>query len=188
MKETVNRIKAIKEYLKYYPDDRTARENLAVCEYADILGIDPQCKSGAYYPRMAYGYFELNPQIKIGKEYRLTNSHTGYRQDEEEMLVIWNAVCGRLDFDIAERYWYTVDDEWQKLKDTLKSYEPLDYDCLNDTYVYDVEHGKKLIEDYDKILSDFKTKINKKIAKVQLEEKHKQFEKLKKELGEADNA
>lgn len=187
MKETVKRIKAIKEYLKYYPDDRTARENLAVCEYADVFGIDPQRKSEVNYPMMAYGYFELNPQIKIGKKYRLTNSCTGYQQDREETLVIWRAVSGRLDFT-SGRYWHDIEDEWQEFMNVLKSYEPLDYDWRNNVYVYDVEHGKKLIEDYDKILSDFKTKINKKIAKAQLEEKRKQFEKLRKELESADNA
>ena len=177
-----DRVKAIKEYLRYYPDDRTAKMNLDICEYADVLGIDLQHNSGAYYPRVAYCYLELNHQIKVGKGYRLTNSHTKYRQNGEEMLVIWRPACGRLDF-VDERYSNAIAKEWQEFMSVLKSYEPLDYDELNNTYIYDVKHGKKLIEDYNKILSDFRAKIDKKIAKVQLEEKRKQFEKLKKELG-----
>lgn len=33
MEEMISRIKAIKEYLKYFPDDRTANNNLILYEY-----------------------------------------------------------------------------------------------------------------------------------------------------------
>ena len=59
------------------------------------------------------------------------------------------------------------------------------YDEL--AYVYDAEHGKKLIDDYDKIVEDFRDKIEEKINNVRRDEKRAQFELLKKELEEADN-
>lgn len=39
--------------------------------------------------------------------------------------------------------------------------------------VYDLEHGKKLIADYDKIVGSFQNKANKKVKEVQLEDKKK---------------
>lgn len=187
MKEMISRIKAIEEYLKYYPNDNEAKKNLFACECANAIGMDLDTSRVSYYPIVRGGYFKINPQIKIGKRYRLTNSHTGYQQDGKETLVIWDEPCGRLAF-VNEHYWEYVEGEWQEFMNALKSYEPLDYDCLNNAYVYDAEHGKKLIDDYDKIVEDFRDKIEEKINKVRRDEKRAQFELLKKELEEADNA
>ena len=187
MEEMISRIKAIEEYLKYYPNDRNARGNLFACECANAIGMDLDTSDVSYYPRIKDGYLEINSQIKIGKKYYLANSHTAYQQDGKETLVIWNEPCGRLAF-VNQRYWKYVEGEWQEFMNALKSYEPLDYDCLNNAYVYDAEHGKKLIDDYDKIVEDFRDKIEEKINKVRRDEKRAQFELLKKELEEADNA
>lgn len=70
----------------------------------------------------------------------------------------------------------------QELKNVLKSYNPLDYDELNEDYIYDIENGKRLIADYDKIVSDFWNKVDKKIKDVKLERKREQLELLKSEL------
>ena len=68
-------------------------------------------------------------------------------------------------------YWSDIEDELQELKNVLKSYNPLDYDELNEDYIYDIENGKRLIADYDKIVSDFWNKVDKKIKDVILERK-----------------
>ena len=187
MEEMISRIKAIKEYLKYFPDDRTASNNLILCEYSNLLDIDLDTNHRAYYPRVEYGYLRVNQQIKLGREYRLANSHTGYHQNKEEVLVIWSESCGRLAF-VNELYYDVIDNEWNEFMNILKSYEPLDYDPINNVYIYDIEHGKKLIDDYNKILEDFRDKTKEKINKVQRDEKRAQFELLKKELEESDNA
>lgn len=67
----------------------------------------------------------------------------------------------------------------------LKSYSPLDYDEINNNYIYDLEHGKKLIADYDKIVGSFQDKANRKVKEVQLANKKKELEKLQKELEES---
>ena len=79
-------------------------------------------------------------------------------------------------------YWSDIEDELQELKNVLKSYNPLDYDELNEDYIYDIENGKRLIADYDKIVSDFWNKVDKKIKDVKLERKREQLELLKSEL------
>ena len=80
------RIKAIKEYLKYFPKDHYAHDNLLLCEYASELGID---LTDSYYPKMEYGYFVINSQIKAGKKYQLTNSATKYKQNKTEFSSVY---------------------------------------------------------------------------------------------------
>lgn len=176
------KIEAIKEYLKYFPNDYTANNNLLLCEYADELGIE--LKEKYYYPKIEYGFFVINSQIKAGKKYNLTNSTTKYEQNGKDTIIIWNESCGRLAF-VNERYWYAVEDEWNDFMNVLKSYSPLDYDDINNNYIYDLENGKKLIADYDKIVGSFQDKANKKVKEVQLADKKKELELLQKELEES---
>ena len=175
------KIAAIKEYLKYFPYDSSANNNLMLCEYADEFGIE---LNKGYYPTIQYGYFVINGQIKIGKKYYLTNSTTQYKQNGEDSLVIWAESCGRLAF-VNDKYWFDIENEWRDFMNVLKSYEPLDYDELNNNYIYDMEHGKKLIQDYDEIVKDFMDKVNKKIKEVEIENKKKEIERLQMELAEA---
>ena len=179
MKERIN---AIKEYLKYFPDEARAKQNLTLCEYADELDIKLE---GKYYPRMDWYVFRINPQITAGKRYSLANSATNYKHNQEDTIIIWHESSGKLAF-VDNEYWWDIDDEWKEFMDILKSYNPLDYDEINCEYIYDIEHGKKLINDYEKIVQDFKKKANKKIKEVELKNKKKQLERLQKELEESE--
>lgn len=176
------RIKAIKEYLKYYPYDHSANAHLKLCEYADELGFEVK---NSYYPRIEYGYFVINRQIKVGKKYNLSNSTTKYQQNGIDSIVIWSESCGRLAF-VSDDYWWQIENEWNDFMNVLKSYNPVDYDAINNTYLYDLDNGKKLIEDYDAILSNFENAVNKKLKKVTLERKKKELEQLQKELAEEE--
>ena len=173
------KIKAIKEYLKYFPYDSSANNNLQLCEYADELGIE---LNNGYYPRIEYGYFVINSQIKVGKKYHLNNSATNYAQNGENTIVIWSESCGRLAF-VSDKYWWDIEDEWEEFMSVLMSYSPLDYDKINNNYIYDLENGKKLIVDYDKIVKNFQNKVNKKIKEIDLANKRKELERLQKELA-----
>ena len=179
------RIKAIKEYLKYYPNDSQARERLSVCEYATELGIEVEFNEyGSCYPyKMEYGKFKVNEQISAVKRYSLTNSTTKYVQNGEDTLIMWSASCGRLDF-VSEKYWYKIEDEWQAFINIIKSYEPLDWDSINNCYIFSLRQGQKLITDYKSILEDFKKTISARIKAVKIEEKKRQIELLQKELAE----
>lgn len=172
------KIAAIKEYLKYFPYDSNANNNLLMCEYADELGVNV---NDNYHSRIEYGFFVINSQIKVGKKYYLTNSATQYQQNGKDSIVIWNESCGRLAF-VRDKYWWDIEDEWNELMAVLRSYNPFDYDSLNNTYLYDIENGKKLINDYDEILKSFRKKVDKKIKAVDLANKRKELERLQKEL------
>jgi len=178
-----DKIKTIKKYLEYFPNDHIAKENLLLSEYANELGFE---MTGEYYPRIEYGYCKINNQIKVGKKYHLTNSTTNYKQNEKDTIIIWSESCGRLAFT-EQKYWYDVNDEWKSFMEALKSYNPIDYDEINNNYIYDLENGKRLINDYDSILRKFGDEISTKIKEIELRNKKEKYEKLKKELEEIEN-
>lgn len=155
-----DKINAIKKYLEHFPNDNSAKSNLLLTEYTCII----------------------NGQIIIVDSYRLTNSKTKYNHDNGSPLVVWSESCGRLAF-VSNKYYSDIDDEWENFIKVLKSYDPLNYDELNDTYIYNVENGKRLIHDYDNITNDLNQAIENKIKQVQLQEKITKYEKLKAELG-----
>lgn len=177
------KIEAIKEYLKYFPYDNGAKNNLLLCQYADELGIELSSKY-SYYPRVNYNMFQVNEQIVACKRYYLINSATNYQQNYEDTLVVWTESCGKYMFVDKSKYLPIIEDEWNEFIGILKSYNPLDYDETNDAYIYDVENGKKLINDYNEIVENIREKINKKIKKNELEEKKKELEKLIEKLEE----
>lgn len=174
-----DKINAIKKYLEYFPNDNSAKSNLLLTEYASIFNFK---LNGSYYPRMDYKTCIINSQIIIVNSYQLINSKTKYNHDDTSPLVVWSEACGRLAF-VSNEYYSEIDDEWGNFMKVLKSYEPLDYDELNNTYIYNVENGKRLIHDYDNITNDLDQAIENKIKQVQLQEKITKYEKLKAELG-----
>lgn len=174
------KIKAIKEYLKYFPDDSYVKQKLKLCQYADELGLK---LNGSYYPIMDGYYCIINSQIKAGKKYHLTNSKTNYEPNGKDTIIIWLEPAGRTAF-VSSEYWFDVENEWQEFMNILKQYNPLDYDEINNKYIYDLKNGKRLIDDYEKIVDGFMEKANKKIKQVELEKKKKQLELLQKELEE----
>lgn len=174
-----DKINAIKKYLEYFPYDDSAKSKLLLCKYVNIFDLK---LNGSYYPRVEYETLRANNQIIIVDSYRLTNSKTKYNHDNGSPLVVWSESCGRLAF-VSNEYYSDIDDEWENFIKVLKSYDPLDYDELNDTYIYNVENGKRLIHDYDNITKDLYQAIGNKIKQVQLKEKITKYEKLKAELG-----
>lgn len=52
--------------------------------------------------------------------------------------VYWSESSGRLAF-IDNMYWFDIEDEWNEFMNILKSYNPLDYDEINNNYIYDLE-------------------------------------------------
>ena len=175
----MDKIEVIEEYLKYFPNDANATKNLLLCKYSSEIGIELE---GGYYPNIQYGYFVINQQIKAGKYYRLTNTTTHYEQNKKDTIIIWNEPCGRLAF-VADKYWSSVCEEWNEFMDVLKSYSPIDYDSLNDVYIFDLENGKRLIADYERIKNDFIEKANKKIKETDIKQKKKELERLQSELN-----
>lgn len=176
-----DKIYAIEQYLNYFPKDYTAANNLKLCKYADELDI--KLDEMACYPHMDSDYFIINAQIKAGKKYHLTNTKTNHQLNGIDTIVIWNEPCGRLAF-VNREYYDAVIDEWDELMQIILSYNPLDWDSLNKTFIFDLKNGKKLIRDYPKIVAEFREKCKVRIKKYQILQKKKEVEKLIAELNE----
>lgn len=174
------RLKVIEKYLEFFPNDHIAKNNLLICRYSQELNLELK---GSYYPRINYGFCEINSQIKAGKKYQLTNSMTNYIQNGEDTIVIWSESCGRLAF-VDREYWGDVSVEWQEFMNVFKSYNPLDFDDLNNAFIYDIHNGRKLINNYDSIVNEFKQKLSVKINDIKMIKKREDLERLKMELGE----
>lgn len=179
------KIKAIEEYLKFFPNDRTAKNNLTLCNYCEELGLELPGKWQAYPNIYNEKTIKINSKLEASKSYYLTNKTTNYEHNNVDTVVIWDTGCGRLEY-VNSDYWYDIENEWQEFMDVLKSYEPLDYDEVNNRYVYSLENGKRLIEAYDELEEAFKDKLNRKIKAVQLAQKKKQMELLQKEISEME--
>ena len=174
------RIEAINEYLKYFPNDIKANENLLLCKYADELNLE---LSNSAYPRMDGYRCKIAPHIYACKRIHLINSATQYKQDGKNTIIVCVFPFGRLSF-VDSKYYDDIDDEWNDFIKVLKSYNPIDYDILRDEYLYNVEDGKRLINDFENIVQDFQQKVNKKIKEVDIANKKKRIEELQKELME----
>ena len=120
----------------------------------------------------------------VTKGYHICNSATGHRSKDDTWYVVWdNGNIGRLQF-VSDKYYYDVQNEWEEFKNRLLSYNPLDYDKLNDFIVYDLENGKRLMADYKQICEETLAKMKDKIKQIQLKEAKEKYERLLNEVKE----
>ena len=124
--------------------------------------------------------------FSIEKRYHICNSSTGYQPKDDTWYVIWdNGNIGRLQF-VSNKYYSDVQDEWEEFKNRLLSYNPLDYDDMNNFNVYDIENGKRLMADYQQICNETLAKMTDKIKQVQLKEAKEKYERLLNELPKGE--
>lgn len=179
-----DRIILIKAYLAAFDPSkmpfgygRTTREYLETCNKLKALDY----KWGDDLP---YG------DIKIlkGDSFHLNCKATSYEFDPDTYYVVWdNGNIGRLMF-INEAYYYDVEEEWSAFEQKLLSFNPLDYDTLNNEYVYDIENGKKLIDAYRHIYAETSAAMMVKVKEAKRKKLLQQLKKLDQdqELDEED--
>lgn len=179
-----DRIILIKAYLAAFNSSkmpfeygRTAQEYLETCNKLKALGY----KWGDNLP---HGDIKL---LK-GKQINLSIKHTSYVFDPDTYYVVWdNGNIGRLMF-VNEDYWWKVEEEWATFEQRLLSFSPLDYDAINNEYVYDIENGKKLIDAYRHIYAETSAAMMIKVKEAKRKKLLQQLKKLDQdqELDEDD--
>ena len=131
-----------------------------------------------------YGHKLNYADFRIRKGYYITNNGTGHKSNKDEWYVEWdNRNIGRLQF-VSQEYWGYVSDEWDEFKRTLMSYNPVNYDPLNCHIIYDVENGKKILEDYPDICKKTSEAMEKKLKQVKVEKAKAELERLIKEQND----
>lgn len=146
------------------------------CEKLEVMGWE-------------WGHRLEYPHFCIRQGYYLTNKGTAHESNPSEWYVVWdNGNVGRLQFvTYGYNVYETIEDEWNEFRAKLMSYDPLNYDPLNCCIVYNIENGKRILEDYNDICNATLEKIRKKIAFKELEDARKRVEKLEADMrGEED--
>lgn len=119
--------------------------------------------------------------FRVHKGWYLTNSANHVPVDNEKWIVEWdNGNVGRLMFGHDVPYEKT-EEEWQKFRQTLLSYDPIDYDPLNCHMIFDIENGKRLMEDYPGICDRTREAMGKIVKAHRAKQLQKELEELQKE-------
>lgn len=156
-----------KENYKYGYYAHTVNEMKSILTKLEVMGLE-------------WGDSLVIPNhFRLTKGYYLTNSKTHYKEQDDEWYIQWdNGNIGRLQF-ISEKYYAFVEDEWEAFKAELLSYNPLDYDPLNNHIIYDIENGKKVMANYKDICKRTQEAMNAKVKEAQIKEMEEQLAKLK---------
>ena len=111
----------------------------------------------------------------------LTNKQTHYKFDENKNYIqLDNGNIGRLMFGTIDSVDYpSTDSVWKEFKDTLLSYNPLDWDDMNFNYVYSEEDGVRLYKDFAEIYRIYKNKFDEVLKASKIQRLEKQLSKLK---------
>ena len=132
------------------------------------------------------GHITKFRDFKIKKSPHILNPVNNY-EFQDDYYIIWdNGNIGAYQFltTYDEKIYYgDITDEWEEFYNTLLSYNPLDYDKFNNYIVFNIETGKKVLDDYPSILFDTNKKIKNKIAKLRLRDAKINVEKLSKEIN-----
>ena len=167
-------IKICKDYQKILDDVPFSYGNypnliIEACEKLKVLGYE-------------WGEEITYPDFSVVKKPYITNSNTKYQFEDDKYYIVWdNGNIGRLQF-VRQDYWWNVGDEWQEFIDKLMLYDPVDYDTLNCRMIFDIENGKRLLNDYPAITAETRKKMGQKIKVLKLEKAKKEYEKLLEEM------
>lgn len=147
-----------------------ANEYLKTCEKLKALGFNWGDKID----------FE---DFRIYKGHNISNSSTNYKGNDDDYYIHWdNGNVGCLMFVNSENCDLARDD-YNEFLEKLRSYGAVDWDDFNAHIIFDIEHGKKLLEDYPKIRQETADKIKKKLKNEELAKAKRKYEQLLAESG-----
>lgn len=172
-------IRIIQDYLEIVPEDPSAIEMLRAFQIESDLGLEEGTLLKRAYSSAHKG-FMLNKNLYACRLKDLRR--TTHKQDFSVVVL----KIGRLDFVLVD-YYFDVEDVWKEFVKVIAGYEPLelnDRDSTCNEWIFDVEHGKKLMEDYSGIISLFEKKFSKKVNRILINQKKKEIEELEQELEE----
>ena len=179
-KETQKNVKKLESKYKWY------RLN----EIVDVLDISGKHKisideiSRGYYSyklKKTKAYITFN----ICHGYSLANSKTHFKQDEDKWYIHLSfGGCGRKNFFSGQQYEKILygekgEEVWDAFLNTIISYAPLDYDKLNNEFLFGMEKGYKLYGDFEKIFKETNTEFEKLIKNEKIKQLKEELELLK---------
>lgn len=114
--------------------------------------------------------------------FELTNKTTNYKfTDKEDYIQIDNNI-GRLIFGKIPSWYYEITDSiYKAFQDELISYNVLDYDKSNDSYIYKEKDGVRLYGDIEVIFNKYKAQIDECIRDREIQKLQEKIDKLRTE-------
>lgn len=121
----------------------------------------------------------------IRHSYQFSNRATDYKIDKNNWYVHLSfGGCGRLNLvnnangNNQYLYFGEFQKAWEEFIETIESYNPVQYDDINNEYFFTVPDGYKLFCDFPDILKKTKNKFNKLNEKREIEELKEKIRKL----------
>lgn len=180
-KEITEKIKIIKKYLEIVEEDPIAKERLNFLKTVEKLNLLPE-NYWRFYPKIKDGKFYINKFFHVTTHVDLFNPTTGYNFKDGTDMIVGCFSGGALNF-VDVPYWEATVEEYNEFEQALIAHKPLDYDLLNHMFVYDIETGRKVIQDYPAIKTELMEKCKKKIKEVDIENDKRRLEELKQKLA-----
>lgn len=175
-------IKIVKKYMEIVPDDYHARNKLDFLETYVALDL-PQTYYKRHYPRVINGKFHIREEMSVTRHVELGNPTTQYTFQDGELYVMAFFDGGRLRY-VPEDRWNDIDEEWEEFEQNLLAHEPLDYDLLNNKWIYDLDHGREFLLHFPKIESHLEYVIGQKLRKIDARKKKERLEGLRQKWSE----
>lgn len=177
--------KANEDYLKkkYKLDNLEILDD--VIEACVACGVEPgiiqRPYEGYYFIKLKRKKGDYDFIIQHNKPYKLSRSATHYTQNKDKWYIRFtcNGV-GRLGMyrDETTAYTEAANKVWDEFIQSIKDYKPLDYDDWNEEFLFDVENGMKLYNDFETIYN----RAYEGLRKVALEQKKKDLQRALDEL------
>lgn len=170
------KIKAMEEYLRCFPDDDGVRDLLKEHIVAKALEINPD-RIMAWGDECCiddYPFLKVVEQIP-SMELPKIDSYYIYAIYPNRGRSLWRIK------DVYIDYYYEL------FTTKLMEYNPIKVATDKTMFAYKFENGKRLIQDYKNIVDDFQKMIDKNLTAVEDEKEFELYKKLKEKFEGKDN-
>lgn len=124
-----------------------------------------------------YGGFEF----VVVHNYKLTNKTTYEQLDGSKCYICFGCGgCGRLNLCASSTYAYKEEAEevWVDFLQQIQEYNPIDWDAINNEYIFSVENGYRLYKDFGNIYKQAVNDMRRAIATYKKAELEAEIERL----------
>lgn len=173
------KIKAMEEYLRCFPDDDGVRDLLKEHIVAKVLEINPSkvLLCGGKYDTF---YLDDYPGIKVTK----LIPEIGLLETDSYYIYATYPNRGRSLWRIKDVY---IDYYYELFITKLMEYNPIKVSTDKTMFAYKLEDGKRLVQDYKNIVDDFQKMIDKNLTAVEDEKEFELYKRLKEKFEGKDD-
>lgn len=160
----------------------TLTDLLPILMQSDISIYEVDVDTYGFVLKLKCAYFNFH----IINKYKLENPSNNVTFNDDKWYIMFDCGgCGRLNFDSgSDNFIYKPQCEeiWQDFLQRIKDYKPLNWDTLNQEYIFTLDDGYRLYKDFESIYRIFKNRIREAICKHKIQEFENEIDILRAEL------